>query len=221
MTSTPVPLRPTRHNPAPLILAMAAFGALLTTTAPRVIAQSFDPGDESCSGKPEGTACWMELANHPQCYLWNPGLALGASATWAAECTDGLAQGMGTITWTFEGDKVQFENGLLRGGQRSGRWIKLRSEDSSGTALFYSAGPYVNGREYGRWVLRFPDGQTEEGPFVEGKRHGQWVIRYGSGNTGEGPYVDGTVHGRWVYRDSDGNSCAVEFVRGEQQGECK
>ena len=168
----------TPPKPTPTILAMVALGALLAVTAPPVTAQAFDPGDESCSGKPEGTACWMELANHPRCYLWNPGLNLGASATWSAECNDGLAQGMGTITWTFEGDKIQFENGLLSGGQPSGRWIILRSGDSSGTALSYSAGPYVDGQRYGGWVVRWPDGQTDEGPFVSGNRQGRWVIRY-------------------------------------------
>ena len=217
----PATLGAPRHHPTPTILAIAALGALLATSAPPLAAQTFDPGDESCNGKPEGTACWMELANHPQCYLWNPGLALGASATWGAECTDGLAQGMGTITWIFEGDKIQFANGLLSGGQRSGRWVILRSEDSSGTELFYAAGPYVDGREYGRWVFRFPGGHTEQGPFVDAKRQGQWVLQLASGYIEEGPYVDDARHGRWVFRDSNGNTCAAQYVRGEQQGACK
>ena len=41
------------------------------------------------------------------------------------------------------------------------------------------------------------------------------------GTNGEGPFVDDAAHGRWVFRDSDGNTCAVEYVKGEQQGECK
>ena len=216
----PATLRVTRHSPAPPILAMAALAALLAATAPSVSAQSFDPGDESCTGKPEGTACWMELANHPLCYLWNPGLALGASATWSAECNDGLAQGHGTVTWTFGGDKLQFEVGRLEDGRQNGRWTILGARDSSGEELYYYAGAFVEGRQYGRWVLRFPD-QTEEGPFVDDKRQGRWVIRHSDGTIAEGPFVDGARHGRWVYRDSDGDSCAVEYVRGEQQGECK
>ena len=220
MASTPA-VRATLDKPAPTILALVALSALLITSVTHLSAQSFDPGNESCNGKPEGATCWMELANHPRCYLWNPGLALGASATWGTECTEGLAQGVGTITWTYEGDKVQFENGLLSGGQRSSRWIVLGAEDSSGTALFYAAGPYVDGRQYGRWVLRFPDGQTEQGPYVSGKRQGQWVLRFASGAIEEGPFVDGARHGRWAIRDSNGNTCVAEYVRGEQQGECK
>ena len=194
---------------------------LLAANGVGVAAQSFDPGDESCAGKPEGTACWMEVANHPRCHLWNPGLALGAVATWSAECSDALAHGLGTITWTFEGDKVQFEMGILTGGQRNGRWVSLRANDGAGEALHYSAGPYVDGQRYGRWVLRFPDGQIDEGPFGNWKQHGQWTLRLPNGDIGEGPYVNGKPHGRWVYRLADGSSCAVPFVNGERQGECK
>ena len=109
-----------------------SVASLLATSVVCAAAQSFDPGDESCTGKPEGTTCWMDLVNHPECYLWNPGLALGAAATWSGDCDDGLANGMGTITWTFEGDKVQFEMGILTGGWRNGRWITVRVDDSSG-----------------------------------------------------------------------------------------
>ena len=48
----------------------------VAATAAPGFAQDFDPGDDSCDGKPEGSACWMEIANHPQCYLWSPGLQL-------------------------------------------------------------------------------------------------------------------------------------------------
>ena len=204
-----------------LTSGVLSVAPLLTVSALCAAAQSFDPGDESCAGKPEGTTCWMELVNHPQCYLWNPGLALGAVATWSGHCNDGLANGMGTITWTFEGDKVQFEMGILRGGQRNGRWIAVRAGDSSGEELYYSAGPYVEGQRYGRWVFRFPDGQIEEGPYERGQQHGQWNIRFADGDTGEGPYVNGEKHGRWVYRSPDSSSCSVQFLNGEQQGECK
>jgi len=198
-----------------------SLAALLAASTHSVAAQSFDPGDESCAGKAEGTACWMQLSDQPQCYLWNHGLAIGASATWSAECNGGLAEENGTITWTFEGDKVQFEMGVLNGGRRTGRWVVLGADDSSGDALYYYTGPYVAGQRYGRWVFRHADGTSAEGSFVDGARQGHWVIRYASGIIGEGPYVDDAFHGRWLIRGSDGSSCAVEYVKGEQQGECK
>ena len=97
-------------------------------------------------------------------------------------------------------DKVQFEMGMLTGGWPNGRWIAVRVDDSSGEELYYSAGPYVDGQRYGRWVIRFPDGQIEEGPYERGQQHGQWNIRFADGDTGEGPYS--------MVRDTDGGSIA-------------
>ena len=52
-----------------------------------------------CAGQPEGTECWMELANHAGCYVWNEGLQLEATAEWTGTCSSGLATGAGTLTW--------------------------------------------------------------------------------------------------------------------------
>ena len=38
--------------------------------------------DQTCAGQPAGSACWMEISRQPGCYVWNPGLALGATVTW-------------------------------------------------------------------------------------------------------------------------------------------
>ena len=63
----------------------------------------FSP-DQTCAGKPAGAACWMESAQQPGCYVWNPSLATGASVTWTGECVGGLAQGTGTLTWISDGN---------------------------------------------------------------------------------------------------------------------
>ena len=40
--------------------------SLLAASVVCAASQSFDPGEESCTGTPEGTTCWMELVNHPR-----------------------------------------------------------------------------------------------------------------------------------------------------------
>ncbi len=37
--------------------------------------------EETCAGKPVGSSCWMALANHPEYYVWNSGLAKDATVT--------------------------------------------------------------------------------------------------------------------------------------------
>ena len=111
--------------------------------------------DPTCAGQPEGAACWMELANQPECYVWNDYLATAETATWTAECSDDLAQGTGTLKWVWVWD--------------------------SGQETVESIGRLQGGKRHGHWVMRFPDGGVSEGSYVEGKEHGHWVMRLPDG----------------------------------------
>jgi len=123
-----------------------------------------------------GTACWMELANQPGCYLWNPSLASGETVTWSSRCSGGFAQGLGVIKWVYDG------------GQQ------------------VSEGSLVDGKMRGPWVIRYADGRESRGSYVDGNRHGRWVEQYEGGAVGEGRYVNGEVSGDWVYRYPDGRA---------------
>ena len=145
----------------------------------------FNP-DQTCAGKPAGAACWMESAQQPGCYVWNPSLATGASVTWTGECVGGLAQGTGTLTWISDGNP-QTGTGRLQDGRRTGNWV-LRFANGS-----VQEGPYVYGARNGNWVLRFAFGGVQKGPYVDGARNGNWVFRLASGGVLDFRYVDGEV----------------------------
>ena len=53
----------------------------------------------TCEGLPNGSECWMELTNHPECYVWNGYLHPGETATWTGQCSGYLPEGKGTLTW--------------------------------------------------------------------------------------------------------------------------
>ena len=109
---------------------------------------------DRCDGKPKGSECWMELANSPGCYVWNPNLQPDETATWTGECAGGVAQGMGTLQWVWDAGKETSE----------------------------STGSLVEGKRHGQWVERSADGNVGEGPFVEGKLiSDRWVVRDRSG----------------------------------------
>ena len=167
--------------------------------------------DETCTGKPEGAECWMEVANQPDCYVWNTGLQPGATVTWTAECSGGVAQGRGTLTMVWDGNE-QTATGRIQDGERNGHWV-VRQADG-----IVAEGPYVDGEPNGRWVVRGADGHVEEGPFVDGERNGHWVIRGAEGNVLEGPYVDGERNGAWVIRTADGDIHEGPYVDGKMHG---
>ena len=190
---------------------------------------------QTCAGKPKGAACWMELANQPECYVWTDSPAADETAAWPGECSGGMAQGTGTLTRVRGDGKNPLElTGRLQDGKQHGHWV-LRS--ASGNV---DEGPYVDGKKHGDWVFRFANGSVREGPYVDGKMHGRWVLRHGDlrmegpyvdgkmhgrwvGRYGEdvqeGPYVDGKMHGHWVFRLAGGSVLEEPYVDGKKHGD--
>ena len=156
--------------PIPCVVPRLTLACLLfAATAGPAAAQSFDPGDDSCDGKPEGSACWMEITNHAQCYLWSPGLRLTQAVAWSGACRAGLADGRGTATWTTEIDEwILFEMGVMLGGHRRGQWVEVVVTGDEGEVTL-SRGPYgADGQRTGNWIRRWSDSEVGEGTFVDG-----------------------------------------------------
>ena len=169
--------------------------------------------EQTCAGKPQGAACWMELANQTGCYVWNDYLAADETAAWPGECSGGVAQGTGTLTWVWDrGQKTNESTGRLRDGKPHGDWVTRFAKGGG------SEGPYVDGKKHGRWVERDANGNVAEGPYVDGKPQGDWVMRFAKGGVNEGPFVDGKMHGRWVTRGADGFVQEGPYVDGKKHG---
>ena len=146
-------------------------------TPAQAAVQPFLPGAEAtCAGQEEGTSCWMELASHPGCYVWNPFLGENETASWSGGCSGGLAHDTGTLIFNIS-ERTQECTGLLQGGKMYGRWV-VRSSDGDS-----SEGPLVDGKKHGRWVERSAKGWVSKGLYVDGKKNGRWVVDFGNGDT--------------------------------------
>ncbi len=199
-----------------------------------------------CGEKSVGSSCWMALTNQPECYVWNSDLEKDETVTWSGECSDGFAQGAGTLFWYIpQGIYIPIgieAKGHLQRGKQYGHWIESLSRRSSpedlGKAAGVKEGSYIHGKRHGNWVERYPEGyiySVEKGPYVDGKRHGNWVVRTHDGREGGGPYVDGKMHGQypggqwegsyvdgkrhghWVWRGLDGTTETETYVHGHRQ----
>ena len=184
--------------------------------------------EDACAGKPAGSSCWMELENHPGCYVWNTQLSKEESATWSGRCSGGVARGVGTIVRTYtvernfsETHKIKFkkqisETGKIKRGRFDGHWVVR--DTRQGTR---HEGPYVRGKRNGDWVNYRENGSVwKKGPYVEGKQHGDWVNYRGNGSVWErGPIVEGRMHGDWVSYHEDGRfEERGPFVHGQREG---
>ena len=147
------------------------------------------PEGVHCKGQPEGTSCWMELANQPGCYVWISRFQADETVTWTEACAEGLAQGTGTLTEVWDGGKKRKEQtGSIVAGKALGRWV-YRDHDGA-----VSEGSYKEGMRHGQWVERLADGGVQEGPYEAGKRQGKWVLRFASGTVMEGSFEKGIIY---------------------------
>ena len=181
-------------------------------------AQTFSAA-QTCQGKPKGSECWKELANHPGCHVWVDDPVPDQTVTWTAECAESLAQGTGTLKWVSDGGKKTTEStGRLESGKRHGRW-RIRYWNGH-----VYEGPYEQGRRHGQWVVQFADdkgdlsGTRADGPYVKGKLRGLWTVRWANGSIEKRPYVDGEIHGQLTGRNADGLTWEYSYVEGKQHG---
>ena len=111
----------------------------------------------------EGEACWKNISNMTDCYIWDPAYVNFQVVTWSGGCKGVSAHGVGTLRWS--------------GG---------------GVEDFELEGNIVNGKMQGHWAKRFSTGIVGEGPLVDGEMHGLWIFRHPNGSRWQNEYVKGT-----------------------------
>ena len=172
---------------------------------PLVAAAGAAQAEETAGGVAVRETCEDRL----ECYLWNPNLQPGETATWTGECSGRLAHGTGAIAWAWDGGReISESTGRLEDGKRHGRWVERSAEGD------VREGPYVDGKRHGDWVERSANGRVGKGPYENGKRQGRWVMRFADGSVKEGPYANDRKHGRWTV-SSGGRKSTKLYVNGE------
>ena len=152
------------------------------------------------------------------------------------EIRNGLAHGLGTLTWT-DGNKYE---GEFKHGKLSGQ----------GTLILTSGnkyeGEFKHGKLSGQGTYTWSDGDKYEGEFKEGKKHGQGkyikpevrkfvggykkglkyglgTVTYGKGKWEGDKYVgefkEGKKHGQGKYTYSNGDKYEGEYENGLKNGQ--
>lgn len=111
------------------------------------------PDEEICAGDYSPEGCWMEIANHPGCFLWNPFPLDDEMVGWSGQCSEGFAHGSGDVTWYVNGKVFQTVSGLKRRGKSEGFTV-IRDADGS-----RSEGTFLDDSQHGVWAYFDQDGQ--------------------------------------------------------------
>ncbi len=131
------------------------------------------PDGPICTGRASPEGCWMEISNHPGCFLWNPQPRQGAAVSWSGECSNGFAEGRGEERWQWNDGGVT-GTGVFQDGRREGFHV------------------IIWGRAGDDNVVR------EEGSYLNDERHGTWTGYDASGNVvGTIRFENGRLIGRF------------------------
>lgn len=118
-----------------LFVVLACVGYSVTATADT---SKLTPKCKTLT-KEGDAACWMKVANHNDCYSWNPFPQTDEKVTWSGRCKVGEPDGKGKLVWKYDG------------------------------GVQTSAGTYVNGQEHGKWEIQYEDGSIYDAEYVNGK----------------------------------------------------
>ena len=118
-------------------------------------------GDPVCDEGPRGVPCWMEVANRPGCYVWNPNPQREETVTWTGGCSGGFAEGSGSLRWAFGGTEQVATGGRLRDGRMDGTWsVTEQGPDGRDPRRFEAT--FADGRPQAEEPASEPDGQSAE-----------------------------------------------------------
>ena len=104
-------------------------------------------------------ACWREIQNKSGCYVYLHYYWVGYEltptnepVTWSGSCSDNLANGDGTLTFTFKDDPTTtstFSGSLVDGKLQGNVVVTVEGQDMS------AEGFYLDGKAHGRWITRY------------------------------------------------------------------
>ena len=150
----------------------------------------FAAAGPKCQGMPEGSECWREISNQPDCYVWNAHFESSWDIEWSGGCSGDTAHGRGVLHLSSADSSFREEKtGEIVHGKMNGHWVERRGD------VYRAEGPYVDGEKNGHWVMRWNDANARfEGEMRDHKPNGFGTFTH-RGETFEGNWRDGCFQG--------------------------
>jgi hypothetical protein len=143
------------------------------------------------------------------CSVFSADAHPGDTVSWTGSCVDGYAEGLGTATFTHDGQAqsftAAFNHGVIPDGHVISRWGQGWSYD----------GETVAGRFNGSGILTTDTADRFEGQWADGKMTGFGVLRRANGERYAGDWKDDKPNGTGELRHADGTVLAGTFMDGK------
>ena len=157
----------------------------------------------------ENDTHWLTDAKS-NCALFDGNAQAGDTVAWSGDCTNGLASGQGTATFSRDGAVVEsvtaeFAKGVAPDGHIVAHW---------GAGWSYD-GDTLHGQFNGAGVLINDSHDRFDGNWTNGKMNGQGVLTRANGETYDGAWKDDQPNGPGVLTRPDGTRVEGSFLDGK------
>jgi hypothetical protein len=143
------------------------------------------------------------------CSLYSAGAGPGDAVQWTGACVGGYAEGLGTATFSHEGQTQSFTaffvHGVIPDGHVITRWGQGWSYD----------GETIGGRFNGPGILTTDSSDRFDGHWNDGKMSGFGVLLRANGERYVGDWKDDKPNGKGELRHADGSQISGDFVDGK------
>ncbi len=156
----------------------------------------------SAHAQPSSNGQWI-VDRATGCRVWSPSARLNETVWWIGACTNGLAQGRGTVRWFVDGRSTGRYEGEMRDGKAHGRGIYLGANNDR-----YD-GEFSEGRASGHGVLDFAEGDRYDGEVRDDIPNGDGRFITRSGETFSGTWTNGCLRAgnRWITVGTTAEAC--------------
>ena len=180
-------------------IAKAALAAALLNCGLLNASAADAPSNQDSKGQ------WLKDGD---CFLFSTDAHPGDTVSWTGSCVEGYAEGLGTATFTHDGQPqvftASFSHGVIPDGHVISRW---------GAGWSYD-GETVAGRFNGAGILITDASDRFEGQWTDGKLNGFGVLRRANGELYSGDWKDDKPNGNGELRHADGSLVKGLFVDG-------
>ena len=149
---------------------------------------------------------WLKAGD---CSLYSAGAGPGDTTQWTGACIGGYAEGLGTATFSHDGQSqsftANFVHGVIPDGHVITRWGQGWSYD----------GETVGGRFNGPGILTTDASDRFDGLWNNGKMTGFGVLLRANGERYAGDWKDDKPNGKGELRQPDGSLVSGDFVDGK------
>ncbi len=121
------------------------------------------------------------------CKAFDPSPVMNESITWTGACKDGYLDGVGTLSWTVNGQPDGSTSGNFTKGKIDGQGVRLFKSGNRYEGSFQDDQPSGEGK------MTYPNGAVYVGSFVAGRRQGHGVVTFPTGQRYEGEFKVGFV----------------------------